>query len=505
MSEALVTASPPYRRRLFVRGAEAARRRRRRAAVSACLLVSFVCAIVLFLLDPDSRALAAPAMAIALTTAMLMLALWVRDGSPPVFEGGALCALAITVYGTLPMVGFLMMHGQWDPFADGRLHAYPFVANELAMFGWRYALYAFSFAMTYFLIRGRATVKTTAFALPIPATQIAIFIMFAALYVCKIVLKLSYGYDPDDYDYTDPAGSLAKTLGQPYFIQQIAHNLLSALFVVQLAVIILLLAHWRKRWCRYALGIWLLSEVLITAIRLGSRGRAVLMLIAAGVLYHRLVKRLSFRMLVVTGSLLLSGFLVLGAIRVVQPGDAMQQRVSHVLTAANEFQGLFTTAFDIHKKKEAGELDHVPWQIYFSDFYLPIPSQILPFEKIDPSIWYIELIGQTGSGVGYMFGVMSQAAIGLDWIELVVRGAVLAACLSLLHRWYVRRATRFWPTLLYLFVGIWAYYTFRASTFYAVYFVIYHFVPVLLMTKLLERVVSRVQRGRVRAIEPVHG
>src|SRR5258708_35845641 len=104
-------------------------------------------------------------------------------------------------------------------------------------------------------------------------------------------------------------------------MQQIAHNLLSALFVVQLAVIVLSLAHWRKRWCRYALVIWLGSEVLSTAIRLGSRGRIVLLLLAAGVLYHRLVKRLSFRTLVIAGSLLLSSFLVLGAIRVVQPGD----------------------------------------------------------------------------------------------------------------------------------------------------------------------------------------
>ena len=503
MSEALVMVRHPAPRRIFVRSAAAVHRRRRLWAVLACLLVSLGSALVLLFLEPSVRILAAPAMAVAVTSTVFMMVLWTRDGSPPVFEAGTLCMLAISVYGTLPMVGFIMMDGQWDRFSDGRLFAYPFVASELAAFGWRYAVYAVSFAATYLLVRGRTAVRTTAFVFPKAATQTAVIVVFAALYVCKIVLKLGYGYDPDDFDYTDPTAALAKTQGQPYFIQQIAHNLLSALFVVQLAVIVLLLAHWRKRWCRYVLVVWIGTEVLSTAIRLGSRGRVVLLLISAGILYHRLVKRLSFRTLAIGGSLLLSGFLLLGAIRVVQPGDAMQQRAGHVLTAGNEFQGLFTTAFDIHKRKEAGEIRSVPWQVFYSDFYLPIPSQLLPFEKIDPSSWYIDLIGQTGAGVGYMFGVMSQAAVGFDWIELVARGALLALCLALLHRWYVRRALRFWPTLLYLFVSIWAYYTFRASTFYFVYFVIYHFVPVLIVTKLIERLASRVHGAKAnRTMEP---
>ncbi|MGH9419933.1 MAG: hypothetical protein ACRD3J_08170 [Thermoanaerobaculia bacterium] len=498
MSESVVAASLPRRKLVFVRTASVANQRRRASAVSVCMLVMLVSVVTLFLLKPDERLLAAPMLAVAMTTTVFTMLLWVRDGSPPVFEAGALCMFAIAVYGTLPMVGFLMMHGQWDIYADGRLMEYPFVPGELGAFGWRYAVYAIAFAATYLFVRGRAAVRTTAFTLPVPNTQRAIIIVFAALYVAKIALKAGYGYDPDNFDYTDPTTALVRIQEQSYFIMQIGHNILSALFVVQLAVIVLLLAHWKKRWCRYALVIWLGTEVLVTAISLGSRGRVVLLLISAGVLYHRLVKRLSFRLMVVCGSLLLTGFLILGAIRVVLPGDAMQQRAEHALTAGNEFQALFTTAFDIHKRKEAGQLDSVPWQVYVSDFYLEIPSQFLPFEKIDPSSWYIDLIGQTGAGVGYMFGVMSQAAVGFDWIELVVRGAVLAGCLALMHRWYVRRSRRFWPTLLYLFISIWAYYTFRASTFYFVYFVIYHFVPVFLATRLLEKLVSRVQGTKPR-------
>ncbi len=479
----------------------AAPKRRRAAAVAACLALLIASAVALLFLPPDDRPLAAPMLAIGMTATVFMMVLWSRDGSPPVFEAGTLCMLAITVYGTLPMAGFLMMHGQWDPLSDGRLQNYPFVIQELGLFGWRYAVYAAAFAATYILVRGRATVKTTRFTIPKQTTQTALIILFIALYLCKIALKVVYDYDPDDFTYSDVAGSVARSLAKttPYFILQIAHNVLGALFVVELGLMILLIAYWRKRWCRYALGLWLVYEILWTFITLGSRGRAVLLLISAGVLYHRLVKPVSFRLVIVAGTLLLAGFLVAGVIRVVSSPEAMRKDVGHVLTAANEFQGLFGTAFDIHKRKEAGSIPSVPWQVYVSDLYFLIPSQLLPFEKIDPSSWYIDLLGDTGAGpgVGYMFGVMSQAAIGLDWIELVLRGVLLAVALALLQRWYVRHGTSFWATLFTLFVSIWAYYTFRASTFYFVYFVIYHFFPAILATKLLERVVSRLDTRRV--------
>jgi hypothetical protein len=494
----IAAASFP-RRRVFVRNITSAPRRTRVMATWITLLASLGSAATLFLFEGSDRILAAPMLAIALTAIVFVMVLWSRDCALSVFEAGTLAMLAIAVYGTMPLLGFLLMHGQWDPSADSRLSAYPFIPTELGAFGWRYAVYAIVFAVTYLVIRGRAVVKSTAFALPKPAMQTAIVAVFTALYTAKIALKFLFDYDPENFDYTDPAASSAKNLNHPYLLLQIGHNIWSALFLVQLAVIVLLLAHWRKRWCRYALVVWLGSELVVTAVRLGSRGRVVLLLISAVVLYHRLVKRLGFRVMLAGGVLLLSGFLLMGAIRLGRGGRATGERATgettqHVLTAANEFQALFATAFDIHKRIEAGEVDSVPWQVYVSDFYLPIPSQVLPFEKIDPSSWYIDLIGQTGSGVGYMFGVMSQAAVGFNWIELVLRGAVLAAFLALLHRWYVRRHTHFWPTLLYLFVSIWAYYSFRASTFYFVYFVIYHFFPVLVITKLLELTLSRMRR-----------
>ena len=128
------------------------------------------------------------------------------------------------------------------------------------------------------------------------------------------------------------------------------------------------------------------------------------------------------------------------------------------------------------------------------DRYLVIPSQLLPFSKTDPAEWYLEVIGAQGTGVGFMFGVMAQAVLGFDWIELAARGALLGLLFALLHRWYVRRARRFWPTLLYLFVGIWSYYTIRATTFYLLHFVVYQFVSIMVATTVLTAALRRRRR-----------
>lgn len=484
--------------RVVVRTPAVMARRRRRTALGLVFAQLIVSALVLLRLPLDDRVIAAPMLAIALMATVYMFTLWARDGYPPVFEAGTLCVLAITVYGTLPLLGFVMMDGEWDSFADGRLQQYPFIPAELGLFGWRYVVYAASFVGVYLVIRGRATARAP-LTPPKQTTQTALIIVFLALTAGKIALRLAYGYDLGDFDYTDVEGSMARGAAvvqrMPYFVLQIAHNLLSALFVVELGLMILLFANWRRRWCRWAVGLWLAYEIFHTVSTLGSRGRVVLLLISAGVLYHRLVKPVRFRGLITAGSLLLAGFLVAGAVRMAKSPHGMKARAAHVLTGGNEFQALFTTAFDIEKRQELNLIPSVPWQLYVSDFYYVIPSQLLPFEKIDPSLWYLDVVGLKHAGVGFMFGVMSQAAVGLDWIELVIRGTALATVLALLQRWTVRRPD-FWPTFLSLFISIWVYYTFRASTFYFLYFIVYHFLPVFAATALLERVLARMVRRR---------
>jgi hypothetical protein len=92
------------------------------------------------------------------------------------------------------------------------------------------------------------------------------------------------------------------------------------------------------------------------------------------------------------------------------------------------------------------------------------PQQFLPFEKVSASEWYLRQIGKSGTGQGFMWGIISQAIVGLDWIELVIRGAILGFILARIHRWYIKHQSGFLETLLYIFLCIKVYYTFRDTT-----------------------------------------
>ena len=54
----------------------------------------------------------------------------------------------------------------------------------------------------------------------------------------------------------------------------------------------------------------------------------------------------------------------------------------------------------------------------------------MPFEKVAASEWYLREIGMSGTGQGFMWGVISQSIVGLDWLELALRGAILGYILA---------------------------------------------------------------------------
>lgn len=466
---------------------EALQRSSRRSRVLACNATAIIAAAaVLWFLEANDRSIAAPLLVIVDVVVLYLSVLWGRDGVPPVFESGTLCVLATAVYGAVPLLGFLMMHGRWTPDADNRLFAYPFIPSELGVFGWRYVVYLVSFTATYLVIRRTATVGTTPLLLPPMASVASIGVCFAALECYKLGLKAEYGYDLD-VSYAD-LHLLSDAIGRmPYVVLQISQHLVAAFLVVQLGVMVLLLSLWRFWPCRALLVAWLGLEAATRVLLMGARTPLVLLLLSVGILYHRFVRPLSFGVLALGGATLVTGFLVLGAVRGGQSAD-----LANAVVSSNEFQGLFVTAFDLYKMNESGMLD-VPWQVSAAEVLLLIPSQVLPFEKIEPGTWYIDVIGQTGQGIGFMYGVISQSVLGLGWMELVLRGMALGASLALLHRWYVSRAAHFWPTVFYAFVTIWTYYTFRWMTFSILFYILYRFVPVFVGAKAIELALSRVR------------
>jgi len=487
MADGAIAAPPPVR---------AWRRTRRRGRVrlgprSGLLLLGLASAVGLFLADGDARPLVLPLLALAYVAALHVAVLWRRDRELPVFEIGTLWVAATLLYGAMPFVNFIVDGLRWGPTSDGRLAQYPVDIDRLVSFAWRYVAYLASFVAVYLPLRARHTARGAPLD-PVPRSMFAALLIVLWLqWAFEQALFLLYGLDVS-VSYTDLPVT-TRPAEMPYVLWQVTLIVLASVFVAKQALLLLLIRQWRDLRWRLALIAWLAVEVVGVAVQMGSRGLAIRLLLTFALLYHRFVRPVRPLALLAGGAVLLAGFLAQGILRF-RPSleDGLDLRT--LLTTGNEFQSIFATAYDLFQRRAAGTMPEVPWQIYVSDLYLIVPSQLLPFEKWDPAEWYLEVIGARGTGVGFMFGVMAQAVLGLDWIELVARGALLGLCGALLHRWYVRRARRFWPTVLYLFIGIWAYYTVRATSFYLVHFVVYQFASVMLVAMLLDAALRRRRR-----------
>jgi hypothetical protein len=455
------------------------------------LLLLLASAVTLALAENDSRPLVLPLLALANIAAVYFAVLWARDKELPVFEIGSLWVAATLLYSALPFLGFLADGLRWSASSDGRFAQYGSDVDSVVSFAWRYVVYLASFVAVYLPLRARHTALGAPLD-PVPRSMLAaLLIMLWLQWTFEQLMYLAYGLDVN-VSYTSLPATI-QPAEMPYVLWQVTLIVLASVLVVKQALLLVLIRRWNDLRWRLLLVAWLAFEVGGGAVQMGARGTAIRLLLTFVVLYHRFVQPLRPLWLLTGGAVLLAGFLAQGILRF-RPSLEDGLDLHTLLTNTNEFQSLFATAYDLFQRRLDGTLPEVPWQIYVSDLYLIIPSQLLPFYKWDPADWYLEVIGARGTGVGFMFGVMAQAVLGLDWIELVLRGALLGLLFALLHRWYVRRARRFWPTMLYLFVGIWSYYTFRATSFYLLHFVVYQFVSVMAVATLLNVALRRRRR-----------
>jgi hypothetical protein len=239
--------------------------------------------------------------------------------------------------------------------------------------------------------------------------------------------------------------------------------------------------------------LWLGLEGLSTVSNMGARTYFAMLILSSVLLYHRLVRPLPIVRAAILSALLLGTLLIYGLARDLATASGSGLRTVANTTSSrwatmNEFQALYGIAYELHARKATGALGKVPWELYATEFSQLIPSQLLPFNKADPCLGYPVV---DGMGVGCVLGVISQSVIGLDWIELVVRGLFLGTLFALIHRWYARRQDGYWTTMFYLCLCIWAYYTFRGSTLFIAYYVLYQFLPLLVGVGIAQLIVRR--------------
>ena len=443
--------------------------------------------LALLLVDAGARPLALPLLVTANLFLLYVVVLRRRDGVLPVCELGSVCVLITALYGSVPVLGYWLGGLQWSSFSDARLYASGMTPPDVATVAWRYVVYLAGFVVAYLVWRGRPASRPASLPAVDGGMQSAAIVAILGFSAFFLLVFIRYGTS-ENLGYAGTAvGAVPSWAQLPPLVYFGARAGVAILLVAKLCLLVMLFQRWGQRRYRIVILAWLALEILHAVSLMGVRRDVAMLLMASVLLYHRLVRPLVAWQAAATVTAMLGGLLVFGFMR---QGWGLQVPWS----ANNEFQVLFANAWDLLGRRD--RLD-VPWQIYLSDLLRLIPRdihQLLPFDVLDPSLWYLRVIEMPDPRVGLMFGVLAQSIIGWDWLELVLRGAVLGVVCAAIHRWYAR-STGFWATVFYLYLCVWAYYTVRATTFHVVSLVFWRFLPSVLVLVAAAFVLARLRAG----------
>jgi hypothetical protein len=457
--------------------------RRLVAAYIAFVVSSAGSTAVLLLAEPDLQLVLAPVLAATWIFAIFSSFLYLDDGQNLIFHAGVFAAASALIYIALPAVFFALSGFEWSETSDTRLVLLRTSVDDVADYVWRGVLYLAGFCVAYIVVIWSVKKPASPIAIPVTATDAAIcaFIM-AACFFYQTAINLAFGVSLSHSDVEFPADGINPNL--PLFVAQITHNVMAVQRIAKLALIVALVGFWKNRWAKFALVVFLLSELFFTVALFGPRTYFALLVLATVLSFHRMVRPISIPVLAAGGILFLSLLLAYGYLR--DYSDYASD-----FSTANEFQVLMGT--DLHIREMVANGLKTPLQVLWSELLTLIPQQLLPFEKIDPSIWYLVESGLNDTGSGYMFGVQSQAETGWGNPELFIRGVLLGLVLGFFHRQYVERPPSFLLTVCYIWLITAIYYSYRAATFYWITFVAFRLLVFIGMFLAIRHIVSIVR------------
>ena len=447
--------------------------------IGAVLLILYgVCSY--FFADPDERLVLNPLLLSAAIVLGMIEYFWRRDRHLPIVDVGALCALITLVYIAVPAIFYIKAGLKFTTRSDGRLMAMGTTTADVADFLWFVTAYISALSVTYSLLRGPGMPgpRLEIGASPNTGWALLVIVALAAIYQIGIEhtfhVHLKPGYKELRQNILEN-----KVTVLPLFVAQITHNVIAIGQIAMLGIIAFVFAR-KNRLLGLALAAYLLVETYSTVSTLGARTYFVMLIIAVILSCHRMLKPIGPVPAAAMIIVLLFGLLGYDYVRA-----SIVPNVSDIWSAPNEFQILMTNGINMSWEIARGAIRDVPWQIFYNDFIMMIPQQLLPFRKLDIAEWYIQQMGWEKTPSGVMFGVVAQSRLGFGLPEIIVRGVVLGAVLAFIHRQCVKHASSLTAFIIYLWLCTSIYYTYRATTFYIATWAVYRLIPFVLLFWLL--------------------
>jgi len=381
-----------------------------------------------------------------------------RDGRAPIDDIGVLWLGIFALYATLPPVSWLLQGGEYSPWAGRLFQLQPETSEVVSLLNIALA-YIFGFSLVYIVLLKRVDRPVAKAQAYIGSAKMAgaFVIVLAASLIGVLIGKM--GIIRSAESYSDSYRVIAEL---PLGLRQLLKMLGNFSSVATLVLLVALL----QRWPRYSwLFIFYMLSILVSISPEGSRTEVATGLFGIVIAWHVLIRPIPTVWLLPAGVFGLLAFLLFGILRnfgsLTSFGD---QGLGNV--GAGEFDTLWANAVELWQAKQSGVV-YAPFAARFGEFFAFVPSQMLWFDKLDLSNWFLDNFHPIfkAYGGGLAFGAISQAVIGDGIVEAIIRGAILGTILSWIMKW-VRMPTKVWwrfPLLLYIL--IWNYQLVRYSTF----------------------------------------
>jgi hypothetical protein len=379
-----------------------------------------------------------------------------RLSAIPIDDVAVFTVLCICLYTFLPVISWLLQGGQYI-VPIGRLYEMqPTISEvyELTLLG---AVPIFGVLVVY-SFRRNTLAKLNLKPLPTYNWWISkklLFIcvaIFISTYVFQSVIEFRFGIS-DAESYTDTYFQYASL---PLGVGQLLQLSRTALSLSMLVVITAIIMRWNiggKRW------FIIIAAFVFLSFEVGySRTQLFYFILLSILLYHMFVQPItSFKKAFLFFLLFFIIFLFLGI--------RGEELVSLAALPLGEFDIIWGNGVHLLRERDADSLS-IPLAAYLNEFLNFIPSQLLPYEKIDMPNWYLDTYypAYKAKGGGLMFGSISQSIVGFGVIESFCRGVVVGL-LSIKLKENLHKHHSCWSLILFLLIYMRSYNFVRLGNF----------------------------------------
>lgn len=383
-----------------------------------------------------------------------------------IFEIGPLYALIVFVYAIFPLSFYILNGMQFSIISDERLFLSSPTPKEMAEIAWYYVAYLFCFSIAYFLLRSKKiSVMHNFHGTRSKDCDAVFFAVSVFLYILlniflALVAKLYHLNDVADYSNT-----YLSVWQLPTFLRQIYNHSLSIKMTLQLILLVGLIRNFDKN--KYIIFVWLLLELVTSSLALQSRTGLMFLFLSSAFAYHYFVKPIKLTTLFFISFSMLLLFTVLGQLRT--GSDIFLKIGLLTLLTHNEFEAVFGTLFHFNNNSISSPINFdISWlSVWTADILNLIPSQLLPFDKIDLGHLYTEhyvpeLLEMGGNFPG---GTLLEAMLGLGLFDACLKGLVVGFIFAYIHRSCILGKNSFAKSVFYIWVTVLSYKAFSRGTF----------------------------------------